>query len=99
MTKFIATLISLALFSAGCASAPSTSTGAANQTDLIPLEDAKSLIASGQVKEIFQPHLGCVILIMRDGRYLSFDQPHLDWVLDYVRDNGLESKVDGISVE
>jgi hypothetical protein len=59
----------------------------------ITLEQAKDLIVSGKVREIFQPHQGCVILTMNDGHLLSFNQPHLDWIYDFVKDKGLLDSV------
>ena len=64
----------------------------------VTLEEAQALITSGQVVEIFQPHQGCVVLTLKDGRYMSFEQPHLDWVLSYVEENGLSNSI-SISVE
>ena len=74
---------------AGCASHPS----ATHATADISLEQAKRLITSGRVKEIFQPHQGCVLLTLKDGRLLTFDQPHLDWVLSFVEQNGLSDDI------
>lgn len=34
--------------------------------------------------------------MMKDGRYLRFEQPHLDWVVSFVADNKL---LDVIPVE
>lgn len=91
--------LALAMSCAGCVAAPGPWSEAVVPADLIPLEEARSLIASGQVEEIFQPHVGCVVLTLRDGTYVSFNQPHLDWVLGYLRENDLESKVDRIFIE
>lgn len=76
-----------------CSFAPSRGGDQAIPSNLIPPDHAKTLIASGQVKEIFQPHSGCVVLELQDGRYLSFEQPYLDWVLKFVDDAGLGDSV------
>ncbi|MDR7135731.1 hypothetical protein J2X06_002949 [Lysobacter niastensis] len=99
MTKFLAIcvfVVSLAV--CACSSAPAQSIAPVIPVELIPLEQAKTLITSGQVKEIFQPHYGCVVLTLRNGEYLSFEQPHLDWVLTFVEEAGLEKQIP-ISVE
>ena len=67
--------------------------------DHIPLEQALAMISAGEVRQIAQPHEGCVVLVTRDGRWLTFDQPHLDWILNYVNDNGLRDRVDELSTE
>jgi hypothetical protein len=85
-------LISL-FWAAGCTSAPQTNSAAAIPVEVIPLEQAKTLIASGQVKEIFQPHVGCVVLTLQDGQYVSFYQPHLDWILGFLKEQGLDKQV------
>lgn len=59
----------------------------------ISLEDAKTLIISGQVREIFQPHQGCVLLTLKDDRLVSFEQPYLDWVLHFVDAQGLSKDI------
>ena len=94
-----ACLLSLALLCAGCTSTRPSPVKAAPGTELVSLDEAKSLMVSGQVKEIFQPHVGCVILTLRDGRLLSFDQPYLDWVVHFVRDSKLEGKIDSLGME
>ena len=71
---------------AGCQTTPPRS----EEPD-ISLESAKELIVSGQVQSIFQPHHGCVVLTLKDGRILTFEQPHLDWVLSFVADSGLSN--------
>jgi hypothetical protein len=68
-------------------------------SEMIELETAKELIASGQVKEIFQTHSARVMLSTRDGRVSIFDEPYLDWVIHYVSDNGLGSKVDAVATD
>jgi hypothetical protein len=99
MTKFLATCVFvLSLAVCACNSAPAQSTAPVIPVELIPLEQAKTLIASGQVKEIFQPHYGCVVLTLHNGEYLSFEQPHLDWVLTFVEEAGLEKQIP-ISIE
>ncbi len=55
----------------------------------LSLEEAKALIGSGQVKELFQPHQGCVLLTMKNGTMHTFIQPYLDWVYYYVEQQGL----------
>lgn len=75
----------------GCQTPPARS-----RSPDISLESAKELILARQVKSIFQPHQGCVLLTMKDGRYLRFEQPHLDWVVSFVADNKL---LDVIPVE
>ncbi|WP_457097225.1 hypothetical protein [Lysobacter sp. P5_B9] len=99
MTRLLATCaLVLSLAICGCSSAPVQSTAPAIPVELIPLEQAKTLITSGQVKEIFQPHYGCVVLTLQNGEYLSFDQPHLDWVLTFVEEAGLAKQIP-ISIE
>lgn len=84
----------------GCASKSTLSPSShVIDTSLVSLDEAKRLISAGEVESIFQPHQGCVILTLRDGRILSFNQPHLDWVLEFIHDNGLEGKVGGVSIE
>ncbi|MGH8083339.1 MAG: hypothetical protein ACREP7_22370 [Lysobacter sp.] len=77
----------------GCKTAPSH-----GQRPEISLDAAKNMIVAGQVQSIFQPHQGCVLLRLKDGRTLTFEQPHLDWVLLFVSDRGL-SDVIPIAVE
>jgi hypothetical protein len=85
---------------ASCARAPvATDSRAGHGRDHIPLEQALAMIAAGEAREVFQPHHGCVLLITRDDRWLTFDQPHLDWILQYVDDHGLRDKLDRLSVE
>jgi len=99
MTRPLATVaFVLSLVLCGCSSGPVRSTAPIISVQLIPLERAKDLITSGQVKEIFQPHYGCVVLTLQNGEYLSFEQPHLDWVLTFVEDAGLTKKI-AISIE
>ena len=86
-------LLSFFLSGLGCVSRSQTSTSSAIPVALIPLEQAKSLIVSGQVKEIFQPHIGCVILTLKNGQYLSFDQPHLDWIIGFLQERGLDKDI------
>ena len=96
-TVAITLALACAVAAPGCAGVPSS--GSAPAPVLIPLDEARALIPSGQVREIFQPHQGCVILTLRDGRVLAFDQPHLDWVLHYVRDHGLEDRIEALTTE
>jgi hypothetical protein len=99
MQRLLATCVfTFTLAVCGCSSAPRQEAAPFIPVELIPLEQAKTLITSGQVKEIFQPHYGCVVLTLLDGQYLSFEQPHLDWVLTFVEEAGLESKIP-VSVE
>ena len=99
MQRLLATgVFALLLAVCACSSAPRQEAAPVIPVELIPLEQAKTLITSGQVKEIFQPHYGCVVLTLQDGQYLSFEQPHLDWVLTFVAEAGLERKIP-ISVE
>jgi hypothetical protein len=99
MTKLLAPcVLALSLAICACSSAPAQGTAPVIPVELIPLEQAKTLIASGKVKEIFQPHHGCVVLTLHTGEYLSFEQPHLDWVLSFVEEAGLEEQIP-ISVE
>jgi hypothetical protein len=81
------------LSAVGCSSLPQANTSSAITVEVIPLEQAKTLILSGQVKEIFQPHVGCVILTLSNGQYLSFDQPHLDWIIGFLRARGLDNEI------
>ena len=93
MTKLLATCVFvLSLAVCACSSTPAQSTAPVIPVELIPLEQAKTLITSGQVKAIFQPHYGCVVLTLQNGEYLSFEQPHLDWVLTFVEQLDLLSK-------
>ncbi len=75
----------------GCQASPTRS-----RSPEISLDEAKELILTRQVKSIFQPHQGCVLLMMKDSRYLRFEQPHLDWVVSFIADNKL---LDVIPVE
>ena len=75
-----------------CASAPSSQTQA-SQCQAIPIEDAKTLIGSGRVEGVFQPHVGPVTLLLNDGSARCFEQPHLDWILIHLREQGLEDKI------
>lgn len=59
----------------------------------LTLDEAKTLIRSGAVAEIFQPHQGCVVLTLKNGRLHTFEQPYLDWVLEYVDEAGLRSAI------
>ncbi|MDH5828923.1 hypothetical protein QFW80_00090 [Luteimonas sp. M1R5S18] len=93
----IGLLISL-FWAVGCTSVLQTNSAAAVPVEVIPLEQAKALITSGQVKEIFQPHIGCVVLTLQDGQYLSFDQPHLDWILGFLEERGLDKQI-AVSME
>jgi len=81
----------------GCVSAPHQDR--AVESSIISLEDAKALISSGKVKTIFQPHHGPVFLELRDGSSHCFNQPYLDWVYDFVKENNLRDKVDAMPVE
>jgi hypothetical protein len=74
----------------GCASSPSGLEAKRRGEPTISLEKAQQLMLGGEVAEIFQPHVGCVILTLRDGRLETFEQPHLDWVLAFVREKKLE---------
>jgi hypothetical protein len=94
MSKFFVTcvlLFSVTLW--GCGSTPVQNTAPIIPVELIPLERAQDLITSGQVTEIFQPHRGCVVLTLQNGEYLSFEQPHLDWVLTFVDEAGLTKSI------
>lgn len=94
MRKLLATCAFAALLAVcACSSALSRGGDQAIPSSLIPLDQAKALIASGQVKEIFQPHSGCVVLTLQNGKLLSFEQPYLDWVLEFVDDAGLGDSV------
>ena len=64
-----------------------------NAKPTISLDSAKELIVSGQVQEIFQPHQGCVVLTLKDGKFLTFNQPYLDWILSYVKEHGLAGTI------
>jgi hypothetical protein len=86
-------LFGFLLSAAGCSSLRQTNTSSAIPVEVIPLEQAKALIVSGQVKEIFQPHVGCVILTLNSGQYLSFDQPHLDWIIGFLQERGLDDEI------
>jgi len=95
---FLLTLLLIALANlAGCASVPHQDREVASR--MISLEDAKALISSGKVKTIFQPHHGPVFLDLRDGTSHCFNQPYLDWVYDFVKENNLRDKVDAMPVE
>ena len=65
----------------------------------IALGTALAMISAGEAKQIVQAHEGCVVLVTRDDRWLTFDQPHLDWILAYVNDNGLRDRVDELGTE
>jgi hypothetical protein len=85
---------------ASCARTPTApDPRAGHGRDHISLEQALAMITAGEAKQVFQPHEGCVLLVTRDGRWLSFDQPHLDWILRYVVDNGLRDRLDELSTE
>jgi len=60
---------------------------------VIPLEEAQILITSGQVKEIFQAHEGCVLLTLHNGERRNFHQPYLDWVLDFLNERRLRDEI------
>ena len=64
-----------------------------NSSELISLDAAKNLITSGQVSQILQPHQGCVLLTLKNGRILTFNQPYLDWVVSFVDKQGLRDTV------
>lgn len=99
MTKLFATCVfALSLIVCACSSTPVQSTAPGIPVELISLEQAKTLITSGQVKEIFQPHYGCVVLTLLNDEQLSFEQPHLDWVLTFVEEAGL-AKQTPIAIE
>ena len=92
MTKFLVFLVVI-LVVAGCSGSPqvpitqqATSYEAAEE---ISLERAQELILSRQVREIFQPHVGPVVLTLKDGRRMSFHQPHLDWVVRFRKEHGV----------
>ena len=72
--------------SVGCQTQPHSSE---NIRPDISLDAAKDLMLSGRVQSIFQPHLGCVVLTLQDGQLLTFEQPHLDWVALFVKEQGL----------
>lgn len=88
--------LSLSLLLAILASCQTTPSG--SQVPDISLDAAKELIVAGKVQSIFQPHHGCVVLTLKDGRMLTFEQPYLDWVLSFVSDSGL-SNVLPVAVE
>ena len=86
MGKYFATCgLALALLVGGCAHF----TGSARRGPTLTLDQAKQLMLSGQFIEAFQAHSGCVVLTLRSGRYESFVEPELDWVVQFARDNGL----------
>jgi hypothetical protein len=64
-----------------------------DSSELISLDAAKNLITSGQVSQIFQPHHGCVLPTLKNGRILTFNQPYLDWVVSFVDEQGLRDTV------
>lgn len=79
-------------FASACSSLPESS-GPRDGHIVVSLDEAKRLMSSGEVEEVFQPHQGLVTLMLKDGSARCFDQPHLDWVLSYVKDNGLWDKI------
>lgn len=96
----IASMMLSCLVLCACARTPVvTDPRAGHGRDHIALETALAMISAGEVRQIAQPHEGCVVLVTRDGRWLTFDQPHLDWILSYVNDNGLRDRIDELSTE
>lgn len=99
MTRLLAACVFvLSLAVCACSSAPGQRSAPVIPVEVIALDQAKTLITSGKVKEIFQPHHGCVVLTLQSGEYLSFEQPHLDWVLAFVEEAGLARQIP-ISIE
>lgn len=47
---------------------------------LIPLDEAKALMATCQVTAIYQAHQGPVALTLVGGNSVCFHQPRIDWV-------------------
>lgn len=60
----------------------------AGTSSSVSWEEAKRLILSGQVKEIYQAHSLLVILVLKDGSRKTTTEPKIDIVFDVVRQCG-----------
>lgn len=77
---------------AACSSTPRLAAGE-NTRIVVDLEEAKRLMLSGQVEEVFQPHHGPTTLLLKGGGSRCFVQPNLDWVLGFLKENQLLDKI------
>ncbi|MGO1070648.1 hypothetical protein [Lysobacter sp. CA199] len=86
-------LCALMAFAAACSSMPKAEPPRQDVRVVVSLDEAKRLMLSGQVEELFQPHQGPTTLMLKDGGSRCFVQPHLDWVFTFLKENGLQDKI------
>lgn len=58
-----------------------------------------SLLHSDAVKGVFQSHFGYISIDLKNGTTKWYNQDKMDWIIQYIRDNNLNEKLEYVAME
>jgi hypothetical protein len=67
--------------------------------EVITKEEVISLLHSGRVRGVFQPHFGHVSIDLKDGTTKWYDQEKLDWIIEYIYRHNLQGELEYVAME